>query len=225
MSEDTLLAARRLPQAEWLGVWRSLAPRLLAQGALRRLAPGQWVQAEGDEETGLLAVIDGTIDLYCQAPGDRVLLLHRIGAGMAIGQTVAFGGGPRLVTAIAARSSLILAVPDRALARIARDEPGIRTLMAGLLFNQLGVVLQLAVQAIALPPRQRIAARLLLLSEGGDPAAELPFSQEAIAEMTGLSRKTVNAHLAALAKAGAIAAGYGRLTISDRGRLRAISEA
>jgi CRP-like cAMP-binding protein len=225
MSQDAKLAAQLLPTAEWLGTAAALAPHLLAEGHLRRLAAGQWVQAEGDEETGLLAVIDGMLDLYCQAPGDRVLLLHRIGSGTAIGQTIAFGGGPRLVTAIAARSSLILAVPDRALARIARDVPEIRTLMASLLFNQLGVVLQIAAQAIALPPRQRIAARLLLLSEGSDSPAALPLSQAAIAEMTGLSRKTVNGHLAALARAGAIALGHGRLAIRDRGRLRAISAA
>ena len=65
MSDDRERALARLRSARWLAAYApGLAEALVAEGALSRLRAGQWAQAEGDEETGLMVVIEGAVDLF-----------------------------------------------------------------------------------------------------------------------------------------------------------------
>src|SRR5262245_2306206 len=113
---DRERAAAVLRESAWLrGHGEGLADELLTQGRLVRLAPGQWAQAEGAEETGVLVVVSGTVQMLCQAPGDREIVFGYAGAGVSIGQSLRFGGGPRLTTVVCAEEALVLQVSDRAL--------------------------------------------------------------------------------------------------------------
>lgn len=78
------------------------------------------------------------------------------------------------------------------------------------------------VEAVTLPPRQRIAARLVALASELSPrgTATIALSQQLLGEMTGLTRKTVNAHLAALEAAGLIAILYGGVRVRSMQGLR-----
>lgn len=201
-----------------------LAERLLAEGVLARLAAGQWAQAEGDEETGLMVVVEGAVDLYCQAPGDREVRIGQAGAGAALGQTMRFGGGPRLVTAVCAEPSLLLRVSDAGLARIARDRPDIWRAVATLVYMQLRGALQMAAEVVALPPRQRLAARLLLLARGRLPPPVLTLSQQALAEMIGVTRKTANGLLGDFQRQGLVRLDYGAVAILDQRGLQRIAD-
>ena len=135
MTDDEARALALLDSVRWLAPYGpDLARALVAQGALARLGAGRWAQAEGDEETGLLVVVEGALDLYCQAPGDREVRIGHIGPGAAIGQTMRFGGGPRLVTAVCAAPSLVLRVSDAGLARIARDRPQVWQAVAAVVY-------------------------------------------------------------------------------------------
>ena len=224
MADDRQAALLMLRSSGWLAPYgEAMAQALLAEGALRRLPAGRWAQAEGDAETGLLAVIEGAIDLYCQAPGDREVRIGQVGAGGALGQTTSFGGGPRLVTAVCAEPSLLLRVSDAGLERIARTRPDVWRAVASLVYLQLRNTLQMAADALALPPRQRLASRLLSLSRSRrDPI--LPLSQQALAEMAGLSRKTANAYLAQFQRQGLVSLDYGRITVLDQQRLERVAD-
>ncbi|MDB5430584.1 MAG: Crp/Fnr family transcriptional regulator [Caulobacter sp.] len=214
-----------LSQSGWLkDHGADLTEPLLTHGRLLRLQHGQWAQAEGDDQTGLLVVIAGEVQMFCKAPGDREVLMGHGGAGLAIGQTLRFGGGPRLVTVISLGETLVLQVTDRALTRIAAEAPQIWQAVAALLYLQLRGLVQLVAETIALPPRQRLAARLDLLSAGARDRSLLRLSQQALAEMLGLTRKTVNAYLAEFERDGLIRRGYGEITLLDRRRLRAVAE-
>ena len=225
MSEDRDQALRLLGVARWLEAYPpGLAEALVAEGALSRLRAGQWAQAEGDEETGLMVVIEGAVDLFCQAPGDREVRISHAGAGAALGQTMRFGGGPRLVTAVCAEPSLLLRVSDAGLERIARLRPDIWRAVATLVYFQLRNALQMAAEVAALPPRQRLASRLLMLARGREAPVVLNVSQQGLAEMIGLSRKTVNGHLAGLQREGAVRLDYARIWIEDARRLQVVAD-
>ena len=225
MSEDRDQALKLLGVARWLEAYPpGLAEALVAEGALSRLRAGQWAQAEGDEETGLMVVIEGAVDLFCQAPGDREVRISHAGAGAALGQAMRFGGGPRLVTAVCAEPSLLLRVSDAGLERIARARPDIWRAVATLVYFQLRNALQMAAEVAALPPRQRLASRLLMLARGRDAPAVLNINQQGLAEMIGLTRKTVNGHLAALQREGAVRLDYGRIWIEDVRRLQTVAD-
>ena len=74
-------------------------------------------------------------------------------------------------------SSLILLASDRVLSQIAMTRPQIWEAVAALLYRGVRDLIQLAAETIALPPRQRIAARMASLArerdESGKPMLRL----------------------------------------------------
>lgn len=220
---DRQKTIRILEQSPWLAGRADLIAPLLEEGRLIHLAPGQWAQAEGDDDTGLLVIVTGSVQMLCQAPGDREVLIGQAGPGVAIGQTMRFGGGPRLVTVVCAEAATLLQVSDRALSRIAARHPSVWEAVAALLYLQLRGLIHLVVEASALPPRQRVASRLELLSRT-TRGRRLRLNQQALAEMTGLSRKTVNGYLSEFERAGVIRRAYGEIEVLEPGSLRRIAE-
>ena len=140
-----------------------------------------------------------------------------------MGQSVRFGGGRRLVTAAAAIPCEILVVSDTALSRVAEQSPEIWRAVAKLLYSQLRYALRFGADILTLPPTQRVAARLSDIAEVTARLDALPLSQEALGEMTGLTRKTVNAVLRRLQAEGALVSDYRRIEIRKVDRLRDIA--
>ncbi len=196
-----------------------LAPRLLQAGRLIHRDAGAWVHGEGDLAGGLLVVLEGTLDLFCHGIGERQVRIGQLGAGAAIGQSVRLGGGPRLVTAVAGAPSVILVVPDQALSQIALHQPQIWRAVATLLYGQLRYALQAQADLLTLPPLQRIAARLVEASRVHPVDDWLRLSQQALGEMTGLTRKTTNRVLKQLTDQGVLALGYRQIVVRDADKL------
>jgi CRP-like cAMP-binding protein len=215
---DADRAVSVLRQTRWFsGHDPALPAALVSAGRLVRVEPGQWTHGEGDIETGLTFVIDGALQLYTQAPGDREVLIGHAEEGSAIGQTVRFGGGPRLVTAICVQPSLLLVVSDAALSRLSAAWPDIWRIVTGLAYAQMRAVIRTMAEFVALPPRQRLAARLMSLAapKGRRPPVSLAIGQQALGELIGVTRKTVNGILAGFEREGLVKAGYGRLDLID----------
>ena len=222
------MALRVLRGVDWLKDYPpELAEALLANGRLVRLNPGEWAQAEGDERGGLFVVIDGLFHTYCEAPGDREVLIGHSEAGAVLGHATRFSGGPRIATAVSAEPSILLEVSEAALERIAGQHPEIWRAIAGFAYANMRNAVRMAAEVISLPPRQRLAARLLTAAAhrqtAGPPIIRL--NQQMLAEMVGLTRKTVNQHLAAFERDGLVRTGYGSITLCDLDRLRAVANA
>ena len=189
---------------------------LIGRGRLLRRAAGEWLYGEGDEDTGLVAVLEGGLHLYSQAPGGREVLFGTLPAGAVMGQSAGLGGGPRLVTVIAATDSLIMMVSDRALRETAAAHPKLWRSVSTLAYGQLRAALQGWAEAVGLRPRERMIARLIALSA---ESRVLPLSQSTLAEMVGVTRKAVNGWLRELEADGYVALGYGRIEVRDRAGL------
>lgn len=219
-----------LRHAGWLkGYDAALAERLLAEGRLIRLNEGEWAQAEGDDRGGLFIVISGLFHSYCAAPGDREVMIGLVSAGSVIGHATRFSGGPRLVTAVCVEPSVLLELGEAALDRVAAHRPEIWRAIADFTYANMRSTLRMVAETIALGPRQRIAARLIAAAEGQQNAppgtqAVIRLSQDLLGEMAGLSRKTVNYHLAALEAEGVVEVLYGRIRLCDIGRLHLVAE-
>jgi CRP/FNR family cyclic AMP-dependent transcriptional regulator len=222
---DPLLASHReqIDRIGWLAEQPAgLREALLVAARLRWLAQGEWAHGEGDEEAGVLLVLEGRLRLFAQAPGGREALIGVLGPGAAIGQSPVFGGGPRLVTAVSAGRSLVLILSDASLRRVAQDWPGAWQVVSQLIYRQLQYSVQVAAERVALPPRAQLASRLLMLALGGESVAA---NQSDLAELLGFSRKAVNGWLGELEAAGAVRLGYGRIEIVSRRALeRAVAQ-
>ena len=216
-----------LRQTSWLkGYPVELSESLLAHGKLVRLNDGEWAQAEGDDRSGLYVVIEGVLHTYCTAPGDRLVMIGLAEGGAVLGHATRFSGGPRLVTAVCVEACILLEISETALERVAGGQPEIWRAIADFTYDNMRNVLRMAAEVIALPPRQRIVARLLAAAVSGD-SAENPvvrISQELLGEMIGVTRKTVNLHLSKLERDGLLKLGYGRIELHDLDRLRAVAE-
>jgi CRP-like cAMP-binding protein len=122
--------------------------------------------------------------------------------------------------------SLILLASDRVLTQIALERPQIWQAVAALLYLQVRDLLLLAADVIALPPRQRLAARITRLAQPEEQGRKLvlSLSQEALAETVGLTRKTVNGYLAEFEREGLIRRTYRSTILLDSQGLRRIAE-
>ncbi|HET7333806.1 MAG TPA: helix-turn-helix domain-containing protein, partial [Rhizomicrobium sp.] len=91
-----------------------------------------------------------------------------------------------------------------------------------LLYAQLAGALQLAARMIHFPPERRVAARLVMLADESVSTGPLRIAvnQAQLAEMTGLSRKTVNGHLQKFTRANLVDLEYGTIVLRDISRLR-----
>jgi len=214
MSEDALDIVAAIP---WFaGQPPALRAALLRAGRLSRRGAGEWLHGEGDEETGVLAVVDGGLKLYSQAPGGREVLFGLLPAGTVIGQSAAFGGGPRLVTAIAARPSTVFTLSDRALRQVAASQPGLWEALSALVYGQLRNATQGLAEVLALKPRERMIARLLQFVR---PDGAVRISQADLAELIGVTRKAVNGWLGELEGRGLVVRRYGVIAVLDRAGL------
>lgn len=196
-----------------------LQAAMLASARMRHFDQGQWIYGEGDEQAGIAAILDGTVRLEVAVDADRTALIGLIPKGAFLGQSRSTGGGQRIVTARAARTSLILMLDDTAISKIATTQPEIFAAINQLLYGQLDTVVRAMAQLLILSPRARIAARLLSNAMDGRVFA----NQTDIAEMTGMSRKSANGHLSALSKAGAITPNYGEIQIVNEALLAQIA--
>ncbi|MBS0471087.1 MAG: Crp/Fnr family transcriptional regulator [Proteobacteria bacterium] len=218
MAEDE----RKLLRNPWLARQSpELREALLAHGRIVRVDAGQWIYGTGDSLNGLYGVLEGSVHLLLTLPDGEARLLDIVQSGNFFGQPARFGGGPRLVTATAGADSRLLYIPDAALAEIGRSQPDVWRNFSTLLYAQLAGALQLAGLLLHLPPRQRVAARLALLASVTDDVA---VTQAQLAEMVGLSRKTVNGHLEGLERSGTIERRYGQIVVRDRARLGRVAQ-
>ena len=219
-------ALRVLRRCEWLREEpAALAEALLAHGRLLQLRAGTWAQAEGDEQRGLLVVIAGLVHVFCQAAGNRNVLIGHCEAGAILGHATRYSGGPRLVTAVCAESSVLLAIPERGLEEVAARWPTLWRALAASAYAYTRRTVRALAELIGLPPRQRLAARLLLMATtevAGEPTVHL--TQHAIGEMIGVTRKTVHTHLAAFERARLLRTRYSRIVLQDVEGLRRIAE-
>jgi CRP/FNR family transcriptional regulator, cyclic AMP receptor protein len=200
----------------------ALKTALIEHARSIEVARGQWLYGAGDAPGGLYAVLSGSVDIMMGTIADEDVLIDIAQAGRVFSQA----SGPRLITALANEDSRLLHIADHALRLISRGHPDIWRNFTALLYEQLSAALQMAANMIHLAPQARIAARLLFLAGiGARDGVVARVTQSQLAELTGLSRKTVNGHLADLARRGVVEPGYGGLALRNLAGLRRIARA
>jgi CRP/FNR family transcriptional regulator, cyclic AMP receptor protein len=214
-----------LRECEWLrGEPRALIDALLAHGRLLHLSAGEWAQTEGDEQRGLVVVIKGVVHVSCQAAGNRNVLIGHCEAGAVLGHATRFSGGPRLVTAVCAEPSVLLAISEGGIEQVALQWPTLWRALAASAYTYTRRTVRALAELIALPPRQRLAARLLIMAAASDDGPVVRLTQQAIGEMIGVTRKTVNAYLAGFERERLLQAHYNRVILKDPEGLRRVAD-
>ncbi|MCC5887591.1 MAG: Crp/Fnr family transcriptional regulator [Gammaproteobacteria bacterium] len=201
-----------------------LQAALIDAAVIRTVPTGRWIYGSGDVPRGLYAVLEGTALVYVALPNAEDVLVHATGKGEIFGHAAQVARSPRLATVLAARPSTFLFLSERALASIADRHPELWQHLTRMLYEQLGEALILLAQTLSQPVRKRLATRLLQLSRSGSSHdAPIGLSQSQLAELLGVSRKTVNHLLTAWARQEVIALHYRQIAILDAERLMALA--
>lgn len=210
----------QLQTNDWFaGLNEAIQHSVIVHGRTVTLAAGQTAYLQGDENTGLWLVLDGALRLELPVGDDRDVLIAVAPARTMFGRTRAGGAQARIVSARAIGPTTALILSDRAIERIAATEPAMWRALIAALHQQVDTLLA-SVAILLLPPPQRIAARLKQMAQDGT----VHIRQSDLADLCGLSRKSVNGHVQALTAAGIVTPQYGAIVIHDMARLRMVAE-
>lgn len=213
-----MIPSARLAAMPWFARLKpDVRGHLVANGRVIRRAAGDWLYGEGDEDTGVVAVLSGGLHMHAAGPDAGEVLLGFLPEGTVIGQSIVFGGGPRLVTMICAAPSELFVLSDRVLRDAAMAYPALWPALSALIYEQLRASMRGMVEFIGMSPRDRLISRLFAYSAVN---ARIPIGQSALAEMIGASRNAVNGWLGELEAQRLVARGYRFIDITDRKRLQ-----
>lgn len=203
----------------------NLREALINRATVTNLHKGQWLYSEGEEAGGLWSVLSGSVRLDMALGPERTVLLTIVGPGNVLGQAKSFGGGPQLLTVKAYEDSCLLLISEDALHALADEYPILWQSMNDLFYRQLERRSHMVAEALCLPPKARVASRILYIASQRPPeCCFAKISQSDLAEMTGVTRISVSRHLLALQSAGIVELNYRGIQIIDPRRLNAIVE-
>ena len=203
---------------------------VVACGAVRRLAEGAVIFAQGDPGETCHSLVEGRVKIVQTRPDGGQSLLRFIGPGDMYGTVAALMGQPFPADAVAVVPSIEIRWSTAAMRElIARfPEIGVRaTASTGVrLMEMHGRVNELSGDRV----EQRLARALMRLArQAGRPTRDgfefdFPITRQELAEMAGSTLHTVSRTLAAWDQQGITGSGRRRLTIRDRRALEALAE-
>ena len=193
---------------------------LLVDAEVRRL--DEWVYGTGDAPRGVFAVLDGAALIYVALERGDDVLVHVAMPGEIFGHAARLGRGPRLATVLAARPSRLLYLSEPALQRVAQTHRELWAALTELLYYQHGALLTQFARQLALPAPARLAGRLLQFGTG-ESSRSVPLTQAQLAELVGVTRKTVSGLLALWARAGFVTVARGRVAVLNQPALERLA--
>jgi CRP-like cAMP-binding protein len=211
-----------LRRGRWFAALPPAQQQQLLAGAVRVvLAPGQFLFRRGDDHSGLYCVLDGTVHVGAVDAAGRDIALGLLQSPQWFGEIAFFDGGPRTHDAVARDAATLLLVPRPVLAALLDAQPLWWRLLGQLMAEKLRALFAGLEDITTLPARQRIARRLLALSDGhgmlasGVALRQVAVNQAQLGAMLSLTRQTVSTVLRALEAEGLVRRHYGGIELLD----------
>ena len=185
-----------------------------------RADAGRWLYDAGDDARGLYGVLSGSVRILVQMSEGDYALANIVGRGSIFGYAGRLVGKKRLVTAEVRERSTLIYVPEAGLEAIARKTPDIWVHFAELASDHLVAATRAMIANAREAPEARIWMHLRLLTGEETTPIEVNITQDELAELSGLSRKTVNLVLKSLQDKGVIEKGYRKIKLLNARALR-----
>lgn len=206
------------------GLDAGLRRRLLDAARPLSLQPGAYAFRQGDPADGMLGVVQGMLKASTLRADGREAILAVLEPGNWFGETSCVDHEPRYHDVIAMGPCTLLHVGQHELDELLHRHDGMAMALLRLESIHLRAAFTLIEDATLRSTRARVARRLARLacgdvSPGSTPRKAVTATQENLAMMLGITRQTLALELKALAAAGAISIGYGRIEIESAERL------
>ncbi|KPB55360.1 Cyclic nucleotide-binding protein [Pseudomonas coronafaciens pv. oryzae] len=150
-----------------------LQDSLLGAAHQLRRTPGRMLFKKGDPPCGIYVLLEGSVRIG--APQEQRLLSHMqpVCPPCWFGEVSLFDGLPRRFEVRSLEQSIFLHFPQQYLVELLDRQPEYWLSFAALLSRKIGLPLQNPEKMQQLPPRARVAWRLLMLSEGYGPLSHV----------------------------------------------------
>ena len=222
-----------LMQGKW---FRQITPQLqqdlLDSALVHKFADGERLFSRGDACCGLYAVLGGMVQVSGvggAADNAKEAVLTLIEPPDWFGEIAIFDRQSRTHDAAADGATLVLQVPQPAMAQLLDTHPAYWRELALLMSHKLRLMFALVEETAMLPAPVRLARRLLLMAEGyggrHDAAQRkrvLLVSQEQLSRLLAISRQTTNQILKNLEQQGLIRLQRNAIEVLDFDGLRHI---
>jgi CRP/FNR family cyclic AMP-dependent transcriptional regulator len=207
---------------EWklfTGVPAEMVRAVLAISRRRTFARGEVVFHRGDPANALHLIVAGRFAVRITTPlGDTATLAVR-GAGDAFGELALVAADrERSATVQALEPGETRSVTRGDFERIRREHPSVDAILVAILADRVRELSELLTEAYYLSADDRVVRRLEDLA--GLYEGEVPLPQEALAELAGTSRATVNRVLRGLHERGVVTLARSRTIVNDPDKLR-----
>lgn len=199
---------------------------LEAAGAERRHRKGAVLFREGDYNTSVLVVLDGTLKLTKLAIDGREVILDLRGSGDVLGELAAVDGSPRSATGTFLTSGRALHLTGTAFNALIDSEPSIAAATLRTVAHRLRDASDRQLEFGTADAMSRVCARLVQLTEGlaaqpdGSIQLNSPLSQQELADWAGVSRDAVVRALKTARDLGWLETGRQAFVIKDLAELR-----
>jgi CRP/FNR family transcriptional regulator, cyclic AMP receptor protein len=209
---------------------KSIQNTLLDHAIVKSYRKGHVIFEQGEEAPGLYAFLSGQGRAIGIAPDGRETLLAVYHGGNWIGHVPLIDDQPAVVRCRANAHSLVASIPADVVQKQFQSDPNSYAKLLIPMLTMLRVAYRHIIDTHGQEPERVVAERLYGLASIFYASQERPrdfvdnLSQSDLANVTGLSRPTVNKVLQAMSDEGIVAIGYGRIKIINPEQLLAISQ-
>lgn len=176
-----------------------------------RFAKGEQIFARGDSGGSMYMVVDGAVGLTITSADGGEVTLAVLKPPRPFGELAIIDDGPRVATATARRSAVVIAIPRAQVRRLMREVPAVSLALLTALASVVRQVDDHVSDLVLVDLTGRIAKFLAAAAansgaapRGGLVPVDLRLSQGELAGLVGGSRQQVNRVIVSLEASGAI---------------------
>jgi len=202
---------------------------LLKATSTRHLDDGEVLFRKGDPGRQLYGVIQGRLKISSSGPDGKEVVFGLSDPGDVTGEIALLDAQPRSATVVALQATELLTLDRRDFLPFLERHPKVAIRLAELLAARLRRLSEQTEDSVLLALRARLAKKLVALA--GSYGRETPegtlidlkLSQQALGDMVGTSRESINKQLRSWSESGLVRFDRGRIAVLQLDELDALA--
>ncbi len=196
---------------------------LLRVARRRRFSRNEVVFHRDDPGDSLHLISKGRFAIQVMTPLGETATIAIRGPGESFGEMALVGAARRSATVLALEDAETFSIYQPEFERVRRQHPGVGDVLTRFLVSEVRMLNERLLEALYVPVERRVLRRLVELAEmypGTDGVPVIALTQEALAELAGAARPTVNQVLREEERRGTIELARGKTRIVDLAALQ-----
>jgi CRP/FNR family transcriptional regulator, cyclic AMP receptor protein len=209
------------------GLEAEILSKLIAFSRTRPIAAGEMLFRKGDEGSGMIAILSGSVRVSATSSEGRDIILNILGAGDVIGEIALLDGGPRTADAVALTDGHLLVLERRHVLPLVHAHPALAQRLISVLCERVRRTSAQVEDLSFMSPSVRLARVLLRLAhvqlreEKGQ--AVISITQRELGDAISLSRESTNRLLQSWVQDGSISLGKGKVRLLQPKKLETLA--